>query len=226
MGTWGVASIALIVGGCFLLIDPTVTEGTVSGSVLPGIVLIVAGVLSLGLAQLVTMPLLGLDPPIPIPAKKILPFARLTRWVSAGPLRELPDGTPKEVRVKSRRITLVRMGDRAYALSGLCSHARLPLAGFPGSPIKADPVRDDCIMCPFHGARFEIETGRVVRQPFDSKFNQDHPLLGGLQSKLFKVLSAIPAPPGAPKPSMKAEDLQTYPCKVENGEVMVALPKR
>ena len=80
-------------------------------------------------------------------------------------------------------------------------------------------------MCPFHGARFEIETGRVVRQPFDSKFNQDHPLLGGLQAKLFRVLSAIPAPPGAPKPSMKAEDLQTFPCRVENGEVMVALPE-
>jgi hypothetical protein len=40
------------------------------------------------------------------------------------------------------------------------------------------------------------------------------------------VLSSPPTPPGMPKPSMKAEDMQTYPCKVENGEVMVALPPK
>jgi nitrite reductase/ring-hydroxylating ferredoxin subunit len=80
-------------------------------------------------------------------------------------------------------------------------------------------------MCPFHGARFDIETGRVVRQPFTSEFNNDHPFLGRLQSKLFRFMSAPPTPSFIPKPSMNAEDLQTYPVRIENGEVMVGLPR-
>jgi nitrite reductase/ring-hydroxylating ferredoxin subunit len=225
-GTWGLAAIGLIASGIILLVAPGDVE-TASGSTLPGIVLLVFGLVNLAIMQVVITPLLGLDPPIPVPKKKIIPAARLTRWVKTGHLlRDLPDGTPKEVRVKGQRILLVRRDEKVNALTALCSHARLPLGGFPGSPIKAEPVRDDCVMCPFHGARFEVDSGRVVRQPFDSQFNQQHPFLGGLQSKLFKGLSSIPAPPGAPKPSMNAEDIQTFPCRVENGEVLVALKER
>jgi nitrite reductase/ring-hydroxylating ferredoxin subunit len=225
-GTWGLAAIGLIAGGVILLVAPGDAE-TASGSTLPGIIMIVFGLINLGIMQVVITPLLGLDPPIPVKKKSIVPAAKLTRWVKTGQLfRELPDGTPKEVRVKGQRILIVRRGDKINALTALCSHARLPLGGFPGSPLKAEPVQDDCIMCPFHGARFEVDSGHVVRQPFDSKFNQEHPFLGGIQSKLFKVLSAPPAPPGAPKPSMNAEDIQTFPAKVEGGEVLVALKER
>jgi nitrite reductase/ring-hydroxylating ferredoxin subunit len=223
IGTWGLAAIGLVASGIILLVAPGDVE-TASGSTLPGIVMLVFGLVNLAIMQVVITPLLGLDPPLPIPKKSIIPAERLTRWVKTGHLlRDLPDGKPKEVRVKSQRILLVRRGDRVNALTALCSHARLPLGGFPGSPIKPEPVRDDCIMCPFHGARFEVETGKVVRQPFDSQFNQMHPVLGGMQKHLFRLLSAPPAPPGVPKPSMNAEDIQTFPCKVENGEVWVAL---
>jgi nitrite reductase/ring-hydroxylating ferredoxin subunit len=225
LGTWGLTGIGLIVGGIFLLVDPSNTE-TASSATLGGIILIIAGLANLAIMQVVTMPLLGLDPPLPIKAKSILPASKLTRWTKAGQLREFPDGTPREVRMLSKRILIVRQGDKVTALNALCSHARLPMGGLPGSPIKPEPVRDGCVMCPFHGARFEADTGKVVRQPFDSQFNNEHPILGKLQQKLFRVLSSPPTPPGMPKPSMKAEDMQTYPCKVENGEVMVALPPK
>jgi nitrite reductase/ring-hydroxylating ferredoxin subunit len=67
-------------------------------------------------------------------------------------------------------------------------------------------------MCPFHGARFEAATGKVVRQPFTSEFNEQHPFLGRLQSKLLFF-------------NKSAEDMQTYPARVEDGDVMVHLPK-
>ncbi|MGI8926499.1 MAG: Rieske (2Fe-2S) protein [Tepidiformaceae bacterium] len=211
LGTWGLASIGLIAGGVIMLFFPGDAE-TSSSSTLGGIVLLGAGLVSMGVMQVVVAPLLGLDPPLPLKAKNIIPQARMTRWARAGFLRDLPDGLPKEMRLRSQRVTLVRRGETAYALGALCSHARLPLAGLPGSPIKAYPVRDDCVMCPFHGARFEAATGRVVRQPFDSQFNDEHPFLGRLQSKLFFF-------------NKKAEDMQTYPVRIEGGEVLVGLPK-
>ena len=127
MGTWGMASIAMIIGGCFLLINPTVTDSTVSGSVLPGILLIALGLVSFGVAQVVTMPLLGLDPPIPIPAKKIAPGCQADPLGQRRPACELPDGTPKEVRLKSRRITLVRIGNKQPSTR---STASAPITSF------------------------------------------------------------------------------------------------
>ncbi|MCA9855026.1 MAG: Rieske 2Fe-2S domain-containing protein, partial [Dehalococcoidia bacterium] len=123
-----------------------------------------------------------------------------------------PDGTPKEVRVRSRRVAIVRQGEEAFAFSALCSHARLPLAGFPASPVKPLPVRDDCITCPFHGARFELASGKVVREPFTSEWNNDHPFLGRVQEKLLFF-------------NKKAEDMQTFPVRVEDGEIIVGLPR-
>jgi nitrite reductase/ring-hydroxylating ferredoxin subunit len=127
-------------------------------------------------------------------------------------VRDYPDGLPKEVRLRSQRVTMIRQGEQIFAMGGLCSHARLPLGGFPGSPIKPYPIKDDCVMCPFHGARFDVASGRVVRQPFSSEFNNDHPFLGRLQSKLLFF-------------NKNAEDMQTYPVRIENGEVLVGLPK-
>jgi nitrite reductase/ring-hydroxylating ferredoxin subunit len=211
LGTWGLAAIGLIAGGIILMFFPG-DAATNSDHMLGGVVLLVLGLANMGLVQIVSQPLLGLDPPLPIKAKSIIPHARMKKWHSVGQLRDYVDGLPKEVRARTQRVLIVRQGDTAYALNGLCSHARLPLGGLPGSPIKPYAIRDGCVMCPFHGARYEVATGRVVRQPFDSQFNNEHPLLGRLQSKIFFF-------------NKKAEDTQTYPVRIENGEIIVGLPK-
>lgn len=211
IGTWGLASIGMIAGGIILLVAPG-DASTASDATLGGIVLIVAGFISMGAMSAVIGPLLGLDPPLPIRAKSIVPHARMTKWAKAGNVRDLPNGVVKEMRLRSQRVALVRIDDRVYALGALCSHARLPLGGFPLSPIRPEPVRDNCVTCPFHGARYEVETGKCVRQPFSSQWNNDHPLLGRLQSKLFFF-------------NKQAESTQTYPVKIERGEVLVGLPK-
>jgi len=225
LGTWGLASIALIAGGIIMLFFPG--DAQVDGdNVLGGLVMLLVGLGSMGAMLQVTLgPLLGMDPPLPTAAKKNVPASRLTRWVSAGLLRDFPDGTPKEVRLRSKRVLITRAGDTATAMSALCSHARLPLAGLPGSPVKAIELRDGCVTCPFHGAMFEADSGKVVRKPFDSSWNSAHPLLGGMQAPLFKLLSALPGPKYL-KPSMDAETMQTYPVRIENGEIEVALPPK
>lgn len=224
LGTWGLASIGLIAGGVILLVDPGDAQ-VASGNVTGGIVLVGAGLVSGAIMQVMVMPLLGIDPPFPISAKKIIPNAKLTRWVSAGELRDFPDGAAKEVRLMSRRIAVIRQGEEVSAVNGLCSHSRLPFAGFPGSPIKAEPISNGCLTCPFHGASFSLPEGEVVRQPFTSEWNNDHPLLGRVQGSLFKILSKLPAPPGLGL-TVTAENSQTFPARVEDGEVFVAIPER
>jgi nitrite reductase/ring-hydroxylating ferredoxin subunit len=211
LGTWGLASIAMIAGGIILIFFPG-SQDTASDPTVGGIVLLLFGLMSAGLMQITVAPLLGLDPPIRIKAKNIIPHSRMKRWVNAGPLEAFPDGEPKEVRMRSQRVAIVRVGEEAYAFGALCSHARLPFGGFPGSPIKPLPVRDGCITCPFHGARFELESGHVVRQPFTSEWNNDHPFLGRLQAKLLFF-------------NKKAENTQTFPVRVEDGEIHVGLPR-
>jgi len=230
LGTWGLASIGLIAAGIIMLFfpgDPT----TASDNTLGGIVFLVAGLVSMGLMQIVVSPLLGLDAPVPFRAKDNKAHSRFTRWAKAGLVRDYPDEMPKEVRLRAQRVLIVRRGEDIYAMNALCSHARLPIGGLPGSPIKPMPVQDGCVTCPFHGARFEVSTGKAVRQPFTSQWNNDHPLLGGLQSKLWNVLKFMPMPyqafptPKVARPSLTAEDMQTYPVKIEDGEILVGLPR-
>lgn len=211
LGTWGLASIAMIAGGIILIFFPG-SQDTTSDPMVGGIVLLVFGLISGGLMQVTVGPLLGIDPPLRIKAKNNIPHSRMKRWVNAGPLEAFPDGLAKEVRMRSQRIAIVRVGEEAYAFGALCSHARLPFGGFPGSPIKALPVRDECITCPFHGARFELASGKVVREPFTSEWNNEHPFLGRLQAKLLFF-------------NKRAEDVQTYPTRVEDGEIIVGLPR-
>ena len=211
LGTWGIATIALIAGGIILLVAPGDVETSSSGLGV-GIFLLLAGLISGGLMQLIAMPLLGIDPPLPVKAKNNIAHDRMKEWANAGPLRSFPDGVAKEVRLRSMRVAIIRMGDEAHAMNALCTHARLPMGSFPGAPIKPEPVRDGCVMCPFHGARFDVATGAAVRQPFSSEFNSDHPFLGRFQSLLFFW-------------NKGAEDIQTYPVRIEGEEVHVGLPR-
>ena len=230
LGTWGLASIGLIAAGIIMLFfpgDPT----TSSSNTLGGIFFLVTGLISGGLMQVIVAPLLGIDAPVPFRAKDNKSHAKMTKWAKAGLVRDYPDGVAREVRLRAQRVLIVRQGDDIYAMNALCSHARLPLAGLPGSPIKSMPIQDGCVTCPFHGARFTLTEGKAVRQPFDSAWNNDHPVLGGLQSKLWKVIKFIPMPyqafpmPKVSRPSMGAEDMQTYPVKIEAGEIEVGLPR-
>lgn len=56
------------------------------------------------------------------------------------------------------RICLVRDGNEVYAFADRCPHRDFPLSG--------DDLVEPCVIeCPWHGARFDVRTGAVVRGP-------------------------------------------------------------
>ncbi len=70
------------------------------------------------------------------------------------PADDLADGARRTFDVEGTRILVIRSGSDVHAISALCSHASLEL--------KDGDVREGAIRCPFHGARFDLATGRCV----------------------------------------------------------------
>lgn len=76
--------------------------------------------------------------------------ARLSDVVAGTPLGvALPDG---------RRVCLVRDGERVYAIEDRCTHRDFALSG-------GDLVAPCVLECPWHGARFDVRTGRMLQGP-------------------------------------------------------------
>ncbi|MDQ6612698.1 MAG: Rieske 2Fe-2S domain-containing protein [Gemmatimonadota bacterium] len=55
-------------------------------------------------------------------------------------------------------LCLVRDGDGVYAMVDRCPHRDFPLSG-------GDLVEPGVLECPWHGARFDCRTGRVLQGP-------------------------------------------------------------
>lgn len=76
---------------------------------------------------------------------------------SAGPAN-LALGAAEPRTVEGREMIVARGQDGDYyAVAALCSHAALPLTG--------GRVRGTSIVCPHHGARFCLKSGRVLGPP-------------------------------------------------------------
>jgi nitrite reductase/ring-hydroxylating ferredoxin subunit len=73
------------------------------------------------------------------------------------PLAELEDNRPRRVEVRDADtrqdigIVLVRRGDRVHALGARCSHM--------GGPLDQGWVLGGALVCPWHGSRYDLETG-------------------------------------------------------------------
>jgi 3-phenylpropionate/trans-cinnamate dioxygenase ferredoxin subunit len=81
----------------------------------------------------------------------------LSRFVDVG-AADLAPGACDLRAVEGRAILVARTGDgRLFAVAATCSHALLSLEG--------GRVRGASIVCPHHGARFCLASGRVLGPP-------------------------------------------------------------
>ena len=76
------------------------------------------------------------------------------------PLSELPPGTVRIVRASAElAIGVFNAGGELYAIEDRCSHDDGPLC-------EGDWDPDECVVvCPRHGANFDIRTGRALTLP-------------------------------------------------------------
>jgi 3-phenylpropionate/trans-cinnamate dioxygenase ferredoxin subunit len=79
--------------------------------------------------------------------------------VDVAPVDELPPGSVKIVRAGSVAVGVYNLGGEYYAIEDRCSHDDGPLA-------EGDfDAEDAVVVCPRHGSRFDIRTGRPLTLP-------------------------------------------------------------
>lgn len=70
-------------------------------------------------------------------------------------LEDLEGG--KLVEVEGRSIAVFNIGGKVYAIDNTCTHR--------GGPLAEGILAEDEVVCPWHGARFNIKTGAVCGPP-------------------------------------------------------------
>jgi nitrite reductase/ring-hydroxylating ferredoxin subunit/uncharacterized membrane protein len=78
-------------------------------------------------------------------------------WIPVARLEALGEGELVRGEAAGVPVLLVRRGHTIHALGATCSHL--------GGPLAEGQVLADSVVCPWHGSRFALATGRVLEGP-------------------------------------------------------------
>lgn len=81
----------------------------------------------------------------------------MTEFMKACAVSDLNDDQPKGCTVGGRAVTVVKTMDKIFAVDTVCPHR--------GGPLSEGFVADGCIMCPWHGWGFHLDSGNYVGAP-------------------------------------------------------------
>ena len=70
---------------------------------------------------------------------------------------EIPVGCAKVFEVNGLEIAVFNREGNYYAVANRCTHS--------GGPLVLGRVRDNEVVCPWHGAKFELSSGKAVCSP-------------------------------------------------------------
>lgn len=78
-------------------------------------------------------------------------------WLRVAPVAEFPPGSRRVVDLDGERIAIFNLDGRFHAIEDLCSH--------DGGELASGTLQGHEIICPRHGASFDILTGAVTAPP-------------------------------------------------------------
>lgn len=70
---------------------------------------------------------------------------------------EIAPGTTRRVVMDSCEMLLCNAGGKIYAIEDVCTH--------DGGPLDQGTLEGECIVCPRHGATFDVRTGDALTLP-------------------------------------------------------------
>ncbi len=84
-------------------------------------------------------------------------------FVKVAEQEEIAGNTGKLIEVRGRQIALLREGDTYYALDNTCTHR--------GGPLAEGAIEQGEVVCPWHGAHFDLGTGQPTCPPASVEVN-------------------------------------------------------
>jgi len=81
----------------------------------------------------------------------------MSRFVKAATIDEMAGERIKCVEVEGEKIAVFEVEGEFYALSDTCTHR--------GGPLSEGELEGAGVVCPWHGARFDVKTGAVLGPP-------------------------------------------------------------
>jgi len=72
-------------------------------------------------------------------------------------LSEIAPGTTRRVVVDSMEVLLCNVDGKIYAIEDVCTH--------DGGPLDQGELEGECVVCPRHGATFDVRTGDALTLP-------------------------------------------------------------
>jgi glycine betaine catabolism B len=78
-------------------------------------------------------------------------------FVKVADTKDIQPSQMKEVEFNGEKICLANVEGKYYAIGNICTHL--------GGPLAQGKLEGYEVQCPWHGSRFDIRTGKVVRPP-------------------------------------------------------------
>jgi nitrite reductase/ring-hydroxylating ferredoxin subunit len=90
-------------------------------------------------------------------------------YVEIAKTNEIANRQMKHVEVKGKEILIANIDGKFYALNDRCGHMNALLS-------MGNLANDNIVTCPFHGARFDIISGKKVKEPVLTPSREMEPL--------------------------------------------------
>lgn len=150
----------------------------------------------------------------------------MTDWERVAEVGELAPGERKSIFVDETPALLVRIGDEYACIEDVCTH--------DSHPLTDGPILNGQIVCPRHGARFDLRTGQALCMPatenvtaFAVEVRADGVYAGPKSAALPNTVRATPDPAPQPVPTLASspsvDPITGEPLLTDEGKLVDAL---
>jgi nitrite reductase/ring-hydroxylating ferredoxin subunit len=120
---------------------------------------------------------------------------------------EISDGKMKHVEVDGNEVLIANLGGKFYAISDRCGHMNALLS--------MGNLTENTVTCPFHGAKFDVTTGRKLSEPILTPSQEMEPLPQTWQ-KFFENVGQLMS-------RIKTYDQAVYQTKIDGDSIKIRI---
>jgi nitrite reductase/ring-hydroxylating ferredoxin subunit len=129
-------------------------------------------------------------------------------YIEIAKINEIANRQMKHVEVKGKEILIANIDGKFYALNDRCGHMNALLS-------MGNIANDNIVTCPFHGARFDIATGKKIKDAILTPSQEMEPLPKTWQKYLEHA--------GQLMAHIKTYDQEVYDTKVEDDSIKIKI---